>query len=109
MVAQGPDSRTHERGGGAEEMTNVFFTNKKSTKIWNDLSEIVVKLKHNSAHELVTYDPTVNIHVRYKDRQSESNTACEYIILFTRCGLEVTTCFGLCIVSFNKIYDLMMA
>ena len=27
----------------------------------------------------------------YKDRYSESNTTCEYIILFKRCSLEVTT------------------
>jgi hypothetical protein len=30
-----------------------------------------------------------------KDEKSEPNTTFESIILFTRCRLEVTTCFGL--------------
>ena len=31
----------------------------------------------------------------YVDSWSESNTTCEYIILFKRCSLGVSTCFGL--------------
>ena len=31
--------------------------------------------------------------LNYKDRQCESNTTCEYIILFTRHSLEVTASF----------------
>jgi len=30
-----------------------------------------------------------------KDRRVSQTQLCEYIVLFTRCCLEVTTCFGL--------------
>ena len=46
------------------------------------------------------------LRTNYKDSWSESNTTCEHIILFKRCSLEVTTCFGL-LLGHNQVVCLI--
>jgi hypothetical protein len=49
-----------------------------------------LEYKHNGMFSIKIYT-----NINYSDKQSKSDTTCEFIVLFTRCSLEVTTCFGL--------------